>query len=386
MKDALFLAIRYLRSAPWRTTILVFCTAIAIVLPVNTMVAVRILTEKLQARGVETPILIGQKGDDFDLTMNALYFKGRIGDPITMSVYQTVSEMHAGISVPLYIQHSASQSPIVGTNIDYFDARRLSIQTGRPFALLGEVVLGSAVAADFQAQVEDTLRSDLQNLYNIAGAYPMNLKVVGVLKPTGTVDDHGIFADVRTVWALDGLLHGHDKVGASNSLNGDQETENLEATAAIFMFPELNDDNRSTFHLHGDEGTMPLSSVAIFPIDQQSHDILLGHFALSEQLQAMKPSEVVDDILAIVLQLQQGLNVYFGALFVSTTAFFCLVLGLSLQLRRTELELIRRIGGSKTTMRNMVLAELGILFLLAMGVASVFTWGFVLLLQTFVQM
>lgn len=386
MKDALFLALRYLRSSPWRTLTLIFCTSIAMILPINTVVAVQILTNKLQQRGLDTPILVGQKGDDFDLTMNALYFKGEIGDPISMAVYEQVDAMNAGLSIPLYIKHSASRTPIVGTSIDYLDARKLTISQGRPFALLGEVVVGAAVADVFQAQVGDTVRSDLQNLYNIAGSYPMNLKIVGILNSVGTVDDLGIFADVRTVWALDGLLHGHDKVNTSNALNANQNAENLEATAAIFMFPELNDDNRSTFHLHGDESEMPLSSVLVFPRNQQSHDILLGHFALSEQVQAMKPSKVVDDILEIVLQIQQGLTVYFVALFLSTTAFFVLVLGLSLQLRRTELELIRRIGGSKATIRNMIAAELSLVCGFALCTALLVSILFIQVLEYFIQM
>jgi putative ABC transport system permease protein len=356
------------------------------ILPINTVVAVQILTEKLQQRGVETPILVGQKGDDFDLTMNALYFKGEIGDPVSMTVYEQVNAMDAGVSVPLYIKHTASRTPIVGTNIDYLNARHLTIAQGRPFALLGEVIVGANVADDFQVQIGDTVRSDLQNLYNIAGAYPMNLKIVGILNSTGTVDDHGIFADVRTVWALDGLLHGHDKVNASNSLNANQDSENLEATAAIFMFPELNDDNRSTFHLHGDESEMPLSSVLVFPKNQQSHDILLGHFALAEQVQAMKPSQVVDDILDIVLQIQQGLTVYFVALFISTAAFFVLVIALSLQLRRTELELIRRIGGSKATIRNMIAAELSLVGVFALCTALGVSVVFIQVLDYFIQM
>ena len=145
--------------------------------------------------------------------------------------------------------------------------------------------------------------------------------MVGVLERSNTVDDLAIFADVRTVWALDGLLHGHEQVDNSNSFKANEEDDNLEATAAIFMFPELNENNRTTFHLHGDEAEMPLSSVAVFPKNQQLHDILLGHYALSDQVQAMKPSAVVDDILEIVLQIQRGLNVYFLALLLSTTAF-----------------------------------------------------------------
>ena len=44
--------------------------------------------------------------------------------------------------------------------------------------------------ADANLTAGDTVRSDFTNLYNIAGAYPILLKVSGVLGPNGTPDDH----------------------------------------------------------------------------------------------------------------------------------------------------------------------------------------------------
>ena len=239
MRQAFFLAFHYLRSSKMRFVILLICTSIALSLPINTFFAVDILSAKLTERGEKTPILIGKKGNEFALTMNALYFRGTVKETLDMSAYQQVIQQYDSDVLPLYISHSASQTPIVGTNIDYFDSRQLSLDKGRLFVGLGEVVMGATTASEFNIQVGDSIRSDLQNLYNLAGAYPMTLTVVGILNPSGTADDSIVIADLRTVWALDGLLHGHEEVTASNSLNGDSVEENLEATAAIFMFSEL---------------------------------------------------------------------------------------------------------------------------------------------------
>ena len=144
------------------------------------------------------------------------------------------------MAVPLYIKHTASGAPIVGTSIDYFKQRGLSIATGRNFAILGEIVVGAALAEEYGFSVGDTIRSDSQNLYNIAGAYPMMLTVVGTLQRSNGPDDNAVFADVKTIWALDGHFHGHEEVTADNSLNPEVSgEEKTEATAAIFMFQNL---------------------------------------------------------------------------------------------------------------------------------------------------
>ena len=385
MRQAFFLAFQYLRSSRLRFAVLLLCTSIALSLPINTLVAFDILSGKLTERGENTPILIGKKGNEFALTMNALYFRGTVKETLSMSVFHTVSQQYESKVLPLYISHSASQTPIVGTNIDYFEARGLRLHTGRYFVGLGEVVMGATAAADFNIQVGDSIRSDLQNLYNLAGSYPMTLTVVGILESSGTADDSIVVADLKTVWALDGLLHGHEEVTVNNALNPDDSEENLEATAAIFMFSELSEKNRDSYHLHGDIGDMPLGSLAVFPTNQEEHDILLGHFALSESMQAVRPIEVVDNILSIVLKLQQGMNIYFGMLLLSTAFFYFLVVHLSLQLRQGELTLIRRIGGSNKTIRNLIVAEVTLVSLLSMVLTGLVSLGFVWLLQFVVK-
>ena len=58
-----------------------------------------------------------------------------------MAVVQDLSAEDYGVAVPVYVSHSASGAPIVGTSIQYFEKRGVSISEGRPFAVLGEVML-----------------------------------------------------------------------------------------------------------------------------------------------------------------------------------------------------------------------------------------------------
>ena len=66
--NAYYLAFRYMRSAPWRTLTLVFGTSVAFFMPFFTYLAAHKIENKLLARGDSSPILIGHKGNEFDLT------------------------------------------------------------------------------------------------------------------------------------------------------------------------------------------------------------------------------------------------------------------------------------------------------------------------------
>jgi len=380
---ALFLAGSYLRAVPGRSVVLIMGTTIALFLPRFTWDAADLMEASLLARAEASPILLGHKGNEFDLTLNALYFRGAIKDPIPFSASQRVTELGYGLAIPLYVVHSVSGAPLVGTSLDYFTARELSFSSGRAPAVLGEVVAGSAAADAFQLRVGDTVRSDLTNLYNIAGSYPVLLDVVGILSPSNTPDDGAFFADIKTIWVLDGQLHGHETVSSQNSLNPDaEEEENLEATAAIFMFSENNDGNRGSFHFHGQEGQLPISSVLVIPDSQRHHDQLLGDYSIEEDWQAIRPVEVITAILDIVLRVREGLAAYFAVVAASTLAFFVLAISLSLRLRQEELALMRRIGGSPARIAAIVGVEIGLVIASSVILSVLLSAGGLHLLRT----
>ena len=89
----------------------------------------------------------------------------------------------------------------------------------------------------------------------------------------------------------------------------------------------------------------------------------------------MRPAQVIRTILGIVLQIQRTLVAYFGVILASTGALLLLIFQLSFRLREAEFKLIERMGGSASTIRKMVLAELGLLLLLATALASFLSWG-----------
>src|SRR3972149_430085 len=112
IRDALFLA---LRSAPGRPAVLIPGTPVAILLPLFTYRAAALLERTLLVRAERSPILIGAKGNEFDLTLSSLYFRGRVRDPIHARDLDRLRQRGYGLAVPLYVAHSAGRSPVVGT-------------------------------------------------------------------------------------------------------------------------------------------------------------------------------------------------------------------------------------------------------------------------------
>jgi putative ABC transport system permease protein len=241
--------------------------------------------------------------------------------------------------------------------------------------VLGEVVAGAKAAKQFRLGPGARLRTDLANVYNLSGAYPYVLEVVGVLEPTGTDDDDAFFVDLKTTWVLDGTVHGHTTVTAEQAVDNDGEQDgNLEASAAIFLAQEITSETRASFHLHGDPEALPVTGFVVLPDDVRRHDQLLGALALDDDLAAVRPVEVVRSVLGIVLHVQEGLELAFALVAAATTGFFVLVLSLTLRLRDAELRLLRRLGCSRTAVAWIVGAEITIIALTAAIVAGASAW------------
>ena len=358
---------------------LVLGVTITLFLPIFTWIAAHRLEGELLARARASPILLGHAGNEVDLTLATLYFRGRIERGVPFGLSRRPEVRGAGTVIPISVGHSVAGNRLVATSPEYFPARGLSPAQGRLPVKIGEIVAGAQVADDFRLQVGDRIRSDLSNLYNISGAYPLLLEVVGLLKPRGTPDDEVFFTDTKTAWALDGLFHGHDEVTPEQSLNPEaDEDDNLEAGAALFLFSEITDANRPTFHLHGSMDDAPVSAFLVlpkaFPEDQRSHDQLLGDFALDPLYQAVRPQEVVSHLWGIVLRLRDALEAYFALVAFSTLAFFVLVMSLSLRLRRDELRLMARMGCDRYRLAGLMGAEVALVLTLSSVVCGLMVW------------
>ncbi len=369
IRDASFLALSWLRSTPARTVVLALGLALALGLPVFVQGAAALLQGALLERAASSPVLLGQQGNEYDLVMNALYFRGRLRSPAPGSLLTRAEEGDYGVAVPLHVRHSAEGIPVVGTSPEYYALRGLAVTSGRLPALLGEVVVGAGVAAERGVAPGDVLRSDLTDLYDLSAGGALGLQVVGVLGPGNSPDDAVVLTSLQTAWVLDGALHGHGDVQEGGAAGVG------EASPGIFLFEQIDVSNRDQFHLHGGPESLSVGAVLVFPRDRAAHDILLGDFATDPDYQAVRPSEVVGAILAIVLRLRDVMTFGLGLLVASTLGLSTVILLLGLRLRAPELGLMRRMGAAPATLAAVVATEavivLGAATLLAVALVRV---------------
>ena len=84
MNGLLRLTWSYLLFNRWKSLILVFCLAITIFLPLVLNSLIRVYETRLTARAASTPMIVGARGDRYDLVVNSLYFTTESPEMITL--------------------------------------------------------------------------------------------------------------------------------------------------------------------------------------------------------------------------------------------------------------------------------------------------------------
>ncbi len=181
MKNNLYLAYRYLIFNKIRSLVLISCITIIAALPLTLEILLNESERQLALRAELSPLLIGAKGSALDLVMNSLYFSDEVPQTITMAATEQVMDSELAMPIPLYIRFQARSFPIVGTTLDYFDFRKLELAQGKMFTSLGQCVIGSDVADKLGLNPDDYIVSSPENLFDIAGMYPLKMKISGVL-------------------------------------------------------------------------------------------------------------------------------------------------------------------------------------------------------------
>ena len=376
MKNILFLALRYLRFNKIKTAILVFSVAVAVFLPLAVNLLVRDYQRDLLARANATPLIAGAPGSRLDLVLHALYFRGQPAHDLTMGDVATINNSGLALGIPILKKHSARGFPIVGTSLEYFNFRGLNITSGEGLTQVGDCVLGATVAAKLELKPGDKLMSDPENVFDLAGSYPVNMHVKGVLAPTGTADDGAIFTDYKTEWVILGIMHGHEDVTRVDpSLLIGRDASHVTASAAVLPFQEITDENIILFHTHGDEATFLVSAIIVVPHNTKSATILRGRYEDPKAtVQLLVPKQVISETLDLVFRVKR----FFAAqaLLVGTAMglLLALVIMLSLRLRRGEMETMFKIGCSRMTIFWLQATEILIVVLAGIAIAAGLSW------------
>jgi len=345
-------------------------TAIAIItfLPNGLQKLIEESELQLMARAESTPLIIGAKGSATDLVINTMYFQQEEFETITMETTHELSELNMGTVIPVLSAFKARGFPIVGTNLDYFDFRGLSIIQGRTLRYVGECVVGANVATRLDISPGDSIVSSPENFFDLAGVYPLRMQVVGILNESNTPDDNAVFTDLKSNWVIMGLGHGHQDLANvyDPTIVMDRSKDSVTATAKLYIYNEISGKNMDSFHFHGNVTDYPVTSVIFLPKDQKSGTILRGRFASGElHNQITVPTKVVEHLLQSIFKIKQIFDTVFVLVGFATLLILGLIVTLSLRLRKDELYTMFTIGSSRAKIVEILGFELLIIIIIS---------------------
>ena len=213
------IALRYLRSR-WFPNML---TAICVSMGVALLVAVIMLT-----RGVKEGLLLGTspyemivaaKGSPTQVVLSTVFFLDVPTGNIPFRLFRDLNQ-HPRVTllVPMNMGDNYKGFRIIGTTLDYFASvsqfggrgHQLKVVQGRLFAKDFQAVVGATVAREAGMKLGDQFtgihgfgegigeESDEDHQH-------AEYTVVGILAPSGTATDRGIFTTLATVWSVHGL-------------------------------------------------------------------------------------------------------------------------------------------------------------------------------------
>ena len=372
MSDLFYLLLRYLLFYRVKIIILSLSLALVAAIPLGLSIASSITNEHLQARAESTPLLLGAKGSKLDLVIAALYFADQELPIMTYKEIETLHESTLTNVIPIYRKYHVKGSPIIGTTPDYFTFRKLQMQDGRHFVRIGECVLGKNAAERLGVTVGDTIISSPDNVFDIAGTYPLKMDVVGVLKPSATADDNAVFADIKTSWIIEGLAHGHDKLENDPKSILKREDETLIANASLMQYSYITSENMHSFHFHGKQSAFPVNAAILLPHDHKSKTILMGRYMSDKPLQMLiEPHKVITSLIDTIFDIKNLALVILLVILAATFAIAVLVFILSIRLRRNELQTILKIGASPFRVKMLLFGEIISVLLIASVLVSI---------------
>ena len=369
--NAFFLAFAYLRYHWARSLVLILVTALILSVPLISQVLLNGSQTALTERAAQTPLVLGRRGSQLDLAMNALYFSDDRAEPVTMADADVIWDSGLGLPIPLNTAFETNGARIIGTSLEYFDFRGLELAEGRQMALLGEALLGAKVADRLGLGPGDKVVSAPQNLFDLDGVYPLELNIVGILAPTGTADDEGVFVDVKTSWVIAGIGHGHDGVLDDAATPGE-----IVASASIVEFNRITQDNIDSFHFHGDPGDYPVSAILVAPNDARAATILRGRYLDAENpVQLIVPKEVIGELVGRIFRIKALLDAVTLIIGGAALAAVALAVFLTYRLRDGEIRTAFKIGARRGMILRLLAAETFIILCTAGAIAFGITFA-----------
>ncbi len=332
------------------------------------------LDEQFRKNQAGINLVVGAKGSPLQLILSSMYHvdypTGNI--PIAdCKAFLNPNHPLFSLAVPLSMGDSYEGYRIVGTTDKILELYQAEIGEGRWWEKLYEVTLGAGVAEDMNLKIGDTFKSshgfilDEDLVHDDAESF----KVVGILKPTGSVIDQLILTNSQSVWAVHdhSMAEAHETEAADHDHDHDDHDHDHGAGGHEEHEHEAAADSIShDHHDHEEEGLKPLAE---YP-DQAITSILIRYKNINAQtlslprninentdLMAANPAYEIDKLFAMMGTGEQSLRVMAIIIMIVSGLSIFISLYSSLKDRKYELALMRVMGASPGSLFFLIIME-----------------------------
>lgn len=289
------------------------------------------ITEKFENNLAGIDLIIGAKGSPLQLVLNGLYhIDAPTGNISLKDAEPFLNPNHPLIkkAVPLSLGDSYQGFRIVGTNKDFPSLYHAELALGDWWSEPMDVVIGSSIASITMFKVGDSfvsshgLTTDEFNQHDHAP-----YKVVGILKPTGSVCDQLILTSPESIWKV----HEHKKDQADTSHTEDSVTiADRQITTLLIQYKSKTNIGALNLQRNINQNTQLQAATPAIEINRLFSMMGIGFDAIK--------------ILAWVIAFVSGLSIFIS-------------LYSSLKERRHELALMRVMGATPGTLFSLIILE-----------------------------
>ena len=328
--------------------------------------------------------VVGAKGSPMQLILSSMYhIDAPTGNIPIASTKAFFNPKHPLIknAVPLSLGDNYRSFRIVGTEPSFIELYKGEIGEGKIFENTYEVCVGQFAANKAKLKIGDQffsshgLEDDGLNVHD----HGQKFKVVGILKPSGTVLDQLILCNSETVWAV----HDHDHEDHDHEGHEHEGHEHGEHDHAGHEHGEHDHGHDHDGHEHAHkeiDETLPPGSIPakaapkkkslVEHVDKDITAILLqfknkGVMALNfprninenTDLMSANPAWEINRVRDMMGTGTDVLRLIAGAIILVSAISLFISLFSSLRGRKYELALMRVMGGSRNTLLSLILLE-----------------------------
>ncbi|GIX01648.1 MAG: hypothetical protein KatS3mg112_0585 [Thermogutta sp.] len=249
---------------------------------------------------------------------------------------------YAGYPVIATVPEMFEEFRYLGDHPYEFEENGQNFRRDAPF----EAVIGATVARKAGLNVGDTFR--ITHGFGSQGGHehPEEFTIVGVLKPTGTPNDRGIFVNIEGFWKL----HLHDQRSSASS---EEETQGEEQNTATGSSHEESEAAHT-------ENEKLLTAVLVKrDWTNTARALALPQLVSKEPgVQCVIPAEEVAKLFEGLLGNIQTVLLIFAVLIVVVAGIGLMVsIYNSMSERRLEIAIMRALGAKRTTVMAVILLE-----------------------------